>query len=247
MGGGWTWRRGCGGAGWDDPVCLQCRQLGPAHTSSMEQIGLVWVKRLFFQPISRHHAERCLRCAWRYLCDPGWGWWAVLISFLFFFSLGVAAHNDGDDACEEMLFPWLLWGGWEAAAPGCAVCPRAFCALAHVVLPWLILEELVSGTGWPLRCCQPPPWLGQPLCSHSSPWAPWNPRALFPKTQGAKPRPEQHPRPERGRAAFASLHPSKGPSETPVLCEGQQRQRGKANPACAVALLLQGVLGSPLR
>lgn len=177
--------------------------LGPAHTSSVEQIRLVWVKRLFFQgcrcastatscvsvcscnlavPSSacRVHGVTCM--PW----DMGWGRWAVLISFFFFsffFSLGVATHNDIKMRARKCRSHGCCGEGGRWWCRGTTACPRAFRRLAHAVLPWLIpaRHQPAAGPGQgergqPSWCCQPPALAGRggppsPLLS-PSPQAP---------------------------------------------------------------------------
>lgn len=152
------WRAG-GGV----PVSLQHRELG---TCWVLLILPAWSRFTSFGSKGRFSkAARCARTPAPRVCscrpavpsgvrgvtcvpgDAGWGWWAVLISF-FFFPLGVSTHNDVENACEEMLFPWLLWGGW-AVVPGLCRASGAFCRLAHAALPRLIPagQEPAAGMG----------------------------------------------------------------------------------------------------
>lgn len=99
----------------------------------------------------------------------------------------------------------------------------------------------------PHGAASPLPWLAEgdhhPLCSHL-------PRRHLEIVVcfSLKPREQCHGQSsDCGRAQIEAgcLHPSKGASETPAASEGQQRRRGKANPVCAVVVLVWGVLGSP--
>lgn len=212
----WRGRVGCPGVA---PAPGAGSLLGPARTSSMEQVCLVWVEAVFPRLQMRQHShisrlrlflQQCLRCAWCYLRALGHGLGAGgCFDFLFFFlfflwgwqlpvTLKMRARKCRSHGC--------CGEGGRQRCRGSAACPRAFCRLAHAALPWLIPagQEPAAGTGWgeqgrPSRCCQLPPWLAEgdrrPLCSHLSPQAPRNHRLLLPDIQGAMPRAEQWPGP----------------------------------------------------
>ena len=221
----------------------------PARASTTEHGCLVWAKRPFFQGCrgvstaasgvsvrSRNPEAAPAVCVGLAAC-PGHGLGAVgCFNFLFFFpSLGVTTHNDAENACEEMPFPWLLRGGSGAGALLRVPVLSAGSRSPDPRSPQAGWDG-VRGVG-PRSAASPLPGTADPPAL--TPLAgTLTPLRASPCTPGSHPTPEQRPRTERGRAAGEAgiPPPQQRASETPALSEGQRRRHGRANPAHAMAV-----------